>query len=354
MKLANIFGGVKTFFQANLGRRLLIFTNRLIKGELTLLAYEDYDDYIRDTANSCISVRATLRAVCSITFDGTDRAKAESAFRNGEGFTTQREFVEQVSNNLDVFGNSCYYLKKDVSTDSLDLLSMPDMVFYLDRRQVVAYGVRKDPQKPPVGLEAKQVLHFKTTNAFSTIGRSIVASLSEYLKMKRYLSASWARNLQNDGVPSGYIKYKSKGKTEEQLKQVLEDWERKYSWNSEGHRVGVLDGDGDYVPIQSRGLDYGSDHNKIRDGVREGFRTPKVILGDTDGVNFSNAFTSLLAFKLTELDPFHQKLGGDLTYFFQNNGYDVTVTVKGTLDLEDFRAIAGATGRLQVNAGNNE
>lgn len=349
----NVLNGITKFLQEVGNRKLLLFMNRLVKGELSLMPYESYDDYIRDTADSCISVRAITRSVCNIKFDGNDAARVERAVRNGKGFTTVQAFVDQISNNYDVYGNAAYYLRKDVSSDFLDMLWLPDVVFYVDKREVVGVGNREDPQQQPRMLILKQVFNFRRIHAFSSVGRSTVGQLSEYLRMKRYLSASWARNLQNDGVPSGFLKFKGKH-TEEQKKQLIEDWERKYSWQSEGHRVGALDGDGEYVPIASKGLDYGADHKIIRDGVREGFRVPKVVLGDTDGVNFSNAFTSLLTFKLTEIDAFHDRLGQELTYFFRQNGYDVTITITSTLDLEDFRALAGVTGRMQASSVGNE
>lgn len=332
--------------------RYMMFTSGMVRGEVDLLQYEQFDDFIRDTAAACINVRRTLRSVCKFEISGADAARFERAIRNGEGFTTEQSFVGQISDNWDIFGNVLYKHELGTSSNFLNFIPTQDIVFRVARRKLTQIGIRS-MEGSVTWYDPREFFYFKRSNVFNCIGRSLVAELSEYLKMKRYLSASWARHLATDGAPAGYLTFKAKTLSQDQKRDIRADFNSQYRWDRVTAGVGILEAEGEYHAFPQRQLNYGEDHRIIRDAIRESFRVPKVVLGDTDGVNFSNAFTSFLAFKMSEVDAFHTDLSNELTFWAKRHGYNCEVKISSTLDLEDFRAIAGATGRLEANPASN-
>lgn len=346
--LKQIGNGVLSLYRQAANYRYMMFSTGIVKADIDLISYEQFDDFIRDTVGACLDVRRVLRANCELDITGSDAARFRRAIEAGDGFTTEQDFVGKISLNYDVFGNFLARLARHATVNLLDFVETQDIVFRADRRRIVQIGIRQ-PEGKILWHEAKDFFHFKRANVFSPIGRSLVGELSEYLKMKRYLSGSWARHFATDGAPAGYLTFKSKRINEEQKKQIREDWNKQYSWDRINSAVGILEAEGEYVQFPQRQLNYGEDHKTIRDSIREACRTPKVLLGDTDGVNFSNAFTSILAFKMTEVDAWHNELSKELTYFAKRNGYNCEVKVAGTLSLEDFFKLTGATGLLKPN-----
>ena len=75
-------------------------------------------------------------------------------------------------------------------------------------------------------------------------------------------------------------------------------WESKYASPSNAGRIGLLP-DGGEVQLLGSGakeLDFERSKSELRDAIREAFRVPKIVIGDTEQVNLANADTSYMVF----------------------------------------------------------
>lgn len=314
-------------------------------GPISLIQFDSYDDYVRDTVGSCIEVRSILRSSADIEITGTRASEAYRLLLNGNPHTTVRDFLRQCSLEIDTFGNTMYRLS-GASAKVFSKLEPSQVQIILDRVSRRVDGYLYGPDRLQVPKE--EVFHLKRGNAFSGLGRSALQELSEYLVIKRTMSGGWRAHFETNGNPDVVIEFEKKSPlTQEQKAEIRRDYAERYSWNQRGARIAIADGGAKITPFKSE-LGYQTAHPIIRDAIREGYRTPKVVLGDTDDVNFSNAYSSFLVFKMVEIDAWHEYISDELEYFFNQHGYSVTVSISSKLNLDDFRALAGVTGRPEA------
>ena len=101
--------------------------------------------------------------------------------------------------------------------------------------------------------------------------------------------------MRNDSVQRAVLKFPPGTiLTQTQMDEMRRTWEEKYQGAANSSKLAILPDGGEISSISngSKEIDFAKSRNVLRDAIREAFKVPKIVLGDTDNVNFSNAETS--------------------------------------------------------------
>jgi HK97 family phage portal protein len=124
------------------------------------------------------------------------------------------------------------------------------------------------------------------------------------------------RFFDNDAMPRAVLTFpKGTTLTQSQIDELKHAWEAKYQGAMNAGKLAILPDGGDLETLgsASRELDFTASRNSLRDAIREAFKVPKIVLGDTEGVNLANAETSYHIFMRDVVDHALGKISDALT-----------------------------------------
>ncbi|MFA5091698.1 MAG: phage portal protein [Candidatus Paceibacterota bacterium] len=136
-------------------------------------------------------------------------------------------------------------------------------------------------------------------------GHSPLKSASLAVDTERQLSEYHYKILKNGGRVEGIISFKAEYLTEQQIKQIQADYEKRYAEAKNSGRPLIMYGGSEYknLGLTPTELSYLESKRLTRDDLLMVFSTPKVIVAQTDDVNYSNAKEGLRVFLSQTIKP---------------------------------------------------
>lgn len=227
------------------------------------------------------------------------------------------ELLELVSQWLDATGNALLLKVRDVRGNVIELWPLPATSFFIEKAaDELPAHYRFMPQNTTV--PASDIIHIKRPDIRTSpfYGHAILSDIIDTAKTDAALRMYQQRFFENDAVPRAVLRWPTGTLiTEEQMTEVRATWEERYRGAANASKLAIIPDGGEIIPLSSGGkeLDFARSRQMLRDSIREAFRIPKIVLGDTDDVNLSNAETSYRVFLRDVVDHALEKIARALT-----------------------------------------
>jgi HK97 family phage portal protein len=230
---------------------------------------------------------------------------------------TGSDLLELISQWLDATGNALLLKVRNGFGIVSELWLLPATNFIIER------GADELPQYYkflPTNnqIPASDIIHIKRPDIRTSpfYGHAIISDMIETAKTDVALRLYQQRFFDNDASPRAYLKFpKGATLTQEQIDQIKSAWEAKYRGPQNAGKLSILHDGGEIVPVASgaKEMDFNASRLALRDAIRESFKVPKIVLGDTDAVNLANAETSYRVFMRDVVDYILGKIAASLT-----------------------------------------
>jgi len=227
------------------------------------------------------------------------------------------DLLELISQWLDATGNALLLKVRNGFGIVSELWLLPATNFIIER------GADELPQYYkflPTNnrIPASDIIHIKRPDIRTSpfYGHAIISDMIETAKTDAALRLYQQRFFDNDASPRAYLKFpKGAALTQEQIDQIKTAWEAKYRGPENAGKLSILHDGGEIVPVASgaKEMDFTASSLALRDAIRESFKVPKIVLGDTDAVNLANAETSYQVFMRDVVDYILGKIAAALT-----------------------------------------
>ncbi len=177
-------------------------------------------------------------------------------------------------------------------------------------------------------LSADDIIHIKRSDIRTApfYGHAILSDILDTAKTDSALRLYQQRFFDNDSVPRAALKFpQGTILTQAQMDDIRIKWEEKYQGAANVSKLAILPAGGELSAISngSKEIDFAKSRAMLRDAIREAFKVPKIALGDTDGINLSNAETSYNVFLRDVVDyslgKFSRALTRQLAMDFDTN-----------------------------------
>ncbi len=210
------------------------------------------------------------------------------------------DMLELSSQWLDATGNAIFLKVRNGFGDISELWLLPALSFIIEKGadQLPAYYTFF-----PTGakIPASDIIHIKRSDIRTApfYGHGLLSDILDTAKTDSALRLYQQRFFDNDSVPRAMLKFpQGTILTQEQMDEIRTKWEAKYRGAANSSQLAILPDGGDISAIASgtKEIDFAKSRAMLRDAIREAFKVPKIALGDTDNVNFSNAETSYNVF----------------------------------------------------------
>jgi HK97 family phage portal protein len=262
--------------------------------------------FIRETVSACMHARS--EAIGRGKFHGYELARSkglpvkrqlahdhplEALLRNPNPLFDLSDILELSSQWLDATGNTILLKVRNGFGTVTELWPLPALSFLIEKgadEMPVYYTFFPTNAKIP----AEDIIHIKRSDIRTApfYGHAILSDILDTAKTDAALRFYQQRFFDNDSVPRAVLKFpKGTVLTQDQMDEIRHTWEEKYQGAANSSKLAILPGGGDISAIagQTKEIDFAKSRAMLRDAIREAFKVPKVALGDTDDVNFSNA-----------------------------------------------------------------
>lgn len=150
-------------------------------------------------------------------------------------------------------------------------------------------------------IAASDIIHIKRSDIRTApfYGHALLSDIIETAKTDTALRCYQQRFFDNDAVPRAVLRFPAgTSLSQSQIDSIRNAWEDKYRGVANANRLAILPDGGMIEPLatSAKELDFTKSQMALRDSIREAFRVPKIVLGDTNDVNLSNAETSYRVF----------------------------------------------------------
>ena len=210
------------------------------------------------------------------------------------------DMLELSSQWLDATGNALFLKVRNGFGDVSELWLLPALSFIIEKGadQLPAYYTFFPANAK---IPASDIIHIKRSDIRTApfYGHALLSDILDTAKTDSALRLYQQRFFDNDSVPRAVLKFpQGTILTQEQMDDIRRTWEEKYQGAASSSKLAILPDGGDITAISSntKEIDFGKSRAMLRDGIREAFKVPKIALGDTDNVNYSNAETSYNVF----------------------------------------------------------
>ncbi|MBS1903897.1 MAG: phage portal protein [Bacteroidetes bacterium] len=227
------------------------------------------------------------------------------------------DLLELISQWLDATGNALLLKVRNGYGQPSELWLLPATSYTIERGtdELPAF-YRFFPSN--TRIPAADVIHIKRsdirTAPFS--GHAILSDIIETAMTDSALRLYQQRFFDNDAMPRAVMQFpKGTTLTQAQLDEIRATWEAKYQGPSNAGKLAILPDGGslETLGVGAKELDFAESRKALRDSIREAFKVPKIVLGDTDGVNLANAETSYRVFMRDVVDHALGKIAAALT-----------------------------------------
>lgn len=295
-----------------------------------------YIPLIQDTAATCLALRASERSALTFKITEYDKettlSKRLSALLNQPNPALPRtEFLALASQHLDVTGNLLMLVVSDGAADQegtpAEFWILPSYAFDLLDERGIPLQTGSENILPTyyrwneVVLPADRIIHIRRASIKSGPykGRGIVQDEITTLQTFASVLKAQRRYFETDGIPNAAITFPV-GVTSQDINtdDLRATWKEKFNAASGEASLAVIPDGGTLVTFGPKELDFRESKKELRDAIREAFGVPKIMLGDTDSVNFNNGVTSMAIFRHAVVQRFGQQIADALTAYFHN------------------------------------
>lgn len=227
------------------------------------------------------------------------------------------DMLELSSQWLDATGNALLLKVRNGFGDVSELWLLPALSFIIEKgadELPAYYTFFPTNAKIPAG----DIIHIKRSDIRTApfYGHALLSDILETAKTDSALRLYQQRFFENDSVPRAVLKFpQGSVLTQEQMDTIRMKWEEKYQGAANSSKLAILQDGGEISAVtgNSKEIDFSKSRAMLRDAIREAFKVPKIALGDTDNVNFSNAETSYNVFLRDVVDHALTKFSRVLT-----------------------------------------
>jgi len=263
-------------------------------------------------------VRALADAAASLplhvyrrTADGRERMDGRTAdlLRRPAPAVTQANLVGQLVAHLNLHGNAYLGKFKDSAgrVEQLALLA-PDRVTPELRGGMPLYTVTGERGRQTTHTDA-DVIHIRALSTDGLVGLSPVRQCRVALGLSSTLAEHAATFFENDARPSGIVRLGAAGAgtNQDSLSNLRAAWDAKHRGVSNAHRVAIVSGDVDFVPVAMplEDAQFLGQRELSAQEVARIFRIPPFFIGAKDGgsMTYSNVEQQSLHFVTYSLRP---------------------------------------------------
>lgn len=204
--------------------------------------------------------------------------------------------------------------KKKISALHLLRPDLVTMVVDNDTGELQKYVLRK-PGGTEIPYKPEEIIHIFEPNPISPFsGMSLLAAGTKAIDTENQISEYHSKILRNGGKVEGVFKFKTDKLSPTQLKELKDDYKRKYSEAKRSGQPLFLGGDWDYVNIglNPQELSFLEAKNITLNDILIMCGTPKSVLGSFDDIKFDNADASIKIFLRETIKPLLKKLTTNL------------------------------------------
>ncbi len=319
-------------------------------------------NFIRETVSSCMHARS--EAI------GRGRFHAYQLMRSPAGTMTKimlpsshaiervlqspnpifdfSDLLELTTQWLDATGNALLLKVRNMRDEVIELWPIASLGFQIEKGddEMPAY-YRFMPSD--TRIPARDVIHIRRADIRTApfYGHAILSDILDTAKADTAIRMFQQRFFDNDSVPRAVLKFpQGVMLTKDQINELRANWDTKYGSPLNAGKIGIL-GEGGEVQVLSstaKELDFAQSKKDLRDGIREAFKVPKIVLGDVEAVNLSSAETSYYVFMRDVVDYSLSKIARALSRSLAKEfGVDITIEHDNVIPESEDRFI----GRLR-------
>lgn len=240
------------------------------------------------------------------------------------------DLLELASQWLDATGNALFLKVRNARGEVVELWPAAALSFTIEKgddEMPMFYRFMPSDTRVP----ASDLVHIRRADIRTApfYGHAILSDLLATAKADAAIRAYQERFFENDAIPRAVMKFPQGTRlTQEQLTALRKGWEEKFTSIANTGRLAILS-DGAELEVLGasvKELDFARSRNDLRDAIRESFKVPKIVLGDVDDVNLSNAETSYHVFMRDVVDYSLGKIARALTRSLASEwGPDITI-----------------------------
>ncbi len=227
------------------------------------------------------------------------------------------DLLELISQWLDATGNALLLKVRNALGVPTELWLLPATSFIIER------GANELPeyyrfQPANTRIAASDIIHIKRPDIRTSpfYGHALISDMIETAKTDSALRLYQQRFFDNDAMPRAVLRFpEGTTLTQTQIEEIRTAWEAKYKSPVNAGKLAILPDCGILEAIGggAKELDFAKSRSELRDTIREAFKVPKIVLGDTDAVNLANADTSYRVFMRDVVDYVLGKIAAALT-----------------------------------------
>lgn len=240
------------------------------------------------------------------------------------------EFLEQLSQTLDVFGNVFISIEKIGGDYELYILD-PKYVAIIPDAKIKVKEYRYNINGDIVKYKPEEMIHVKMVDLEDGYyGKPPLAVATDVLTFEANRLAYANQFFVNGAIPAGVLETEnSLGET--LLRKLRGDWTRIHQGNTNSHKIAILQGGVKYKPIASplKDLDFSALKKLSKDDILQIFKMPESILGNLDSTGSAEGKEALTAFWRSCISPRLKRMESAL-----NRGLAVEMFGEGTTVFE--------------------
>ncbi len=210
------------------------------------------------------------------------------------------DLLELSSQWLDATGNAIWLKVRDGNGVVVELWPASVLSFLIERG---ADGLPETYRFLPSNalIPASDVIHIRRPDIRMSpfFGHGLISDILDTAKAETAVRLFQSRFFENDATPRAVLRWPPGALiTQDEMDRLRIAWEAKYASPSNAGRIGILPDGGEVQLLGTGGkeLDFEKSKSELRDAIREAFRVPKIVFGDTEQVNLANADTSYMVF----------------------------------------------------------
>jgi HK97 family phage portal protein len=258
------------------------------------------------------------------------------------------DLLELTTQWLDATGNALLLKVRNMRDEVIELWPIASLGFQIEKGddEMPAY-YRFTPSD--TRISARDIIHIRRADIRTApfYGHALLSDILDTAKADTAIRMFQQRFFDNDAVPRAVLKFpRGVMLTQDQINELRANWDTKYGSPMNAGKIGIL-GEGGEVQVLSstaKELDFAQSKKDLRDGIREAFKVPKIVLGDVESVNLSNAETSYYVFMRDVVDYSLGKIARALTRSLAKEfGNDITIEHDNVIPESEDRFI----GRLR-------
>ncbi len=229
-------------------------------------------------------------------------------FKNPNPFQGSFEFLEQISQSLDITGNCFIAIEKGGG-----LLGTPFELYVLPTKYVAIIPDPKTKVKEYhyyingqfIAYAPEEMIHIKYSDVDDAYyGAPPLSSAADILTFEAYRIAFSNQFFKNGAIPVGLLETEQVlGDT--LLKKLRGEWTAIHGGVANAHKIAILQGGLKYSPISSpiKDLELGNLKRLSKEDILTIFKMPDSVLGNLDGTGGKEGKDALTTFWRTSLIP---------------------------------------------------